>query len=165
MGRGGIITTIIDRNGPPIRRDIYTGLIPVIICQAYYPSALALLTGWIHHISYFILMLALLYHNRTNSFAMFCVEELPTMILNIGIVNKEHRSDFWFGTTFLATRLFYHGWGMAKLWGMREGLGDGYRWIAWVPIGPMALHCMWFRGFVLQQIRRVRRVTTTGKAL
>ncbi|KAI8646761.1 hypothetical protein BD408DRAFT_439854 [Parasitella parasitica] len=123
-------------------------VVDLVIGVVFYRSKIDMLTGWIHHITY-LLVLSWGIHNRlTAVFIMMCSLEVPTFILALGSVRSQLRQDYVFAATFLTTRIVFHAYAIKCAWVM-EPLGS-------VVIALMAffpVHCFWFYGFIKQQIR------------
>jgi hypothetical protein len=74
-----------------------------------YRKHLELLTSWVHHPLYIILMLFAITTRFTQGFSLFMIEELPTFLLALGRISPKHRMDAAFGISFFVLRLLYHG--------------------------------------------------------
>ncbi|KAI0084522.1 hypothetical protein BDY19DRAFT_525593 [Irpex rosettiformis] len=154
-------------------------LCDLIIGSMHYRSSINLLTGWIHHTIYILLLtLLVLPHSFSSFFNMCCILELPTLLLSLGSLNKNLRNDYLFASVFFATRICLHMY--IALWctleAFREstvnGPGDGGpRSISdktWIP--PTALtvifpmHAMWMKDCVRGILRR-RKLTSTSASL
>lgn len=83
-------------------------IMDTIIGFCYYHKYMISLSGYFHHIFYFIVNLFTMYYERHMIFMMFFVSELPTLILGIGSINESLRSNYLFGITFFITRIVYH---------------------------------------------------------
>lgn len=128
----------------------------------FYRDQLNLLTSWIHHIAYFILMNFCIGHRVTLAFVIFLVEELPTFLLGLGSINKDLRSDYGFGFSFFTLRILYHAihlYTVLFLWPRdTDGVVDVVRGNV---ILTMVLHMYWFWGWVRQQMRKWKKAKSS----
>lgn len=125
-----------------------TYLVMDLVIGAFdYKDCIDFLSGYIHHIFYFLLSLILLYSRIGNIFCIFFVMEVPTVVLSFGHINKEYRRDKLFGFTFFSTRILLHGFLLIHLfWRIYMAL-----WI--VCLTAFFLHAHWFRAWINQQLR------------
>ncbi|KAI8325096.1 hypothetical protein GQ54DRAFT_240300, partial [Martensiomyces pterosporus] len=115
----------------------------------YYRSTITILTGYIHHTLYIGLVLFAATHGVSAIFVLLCYNELPTIILALGHIRKEWRSDWMFATTFFATRIALHLVFMVKFFKYSE---LRFLWKLMMLVFPM--HLYWFYGAVRQQVRK-----------
>jgi len=121
-------------------------VLDLLIGNFEYPSKLALLTGWIHHICYLGLLVYLLVHNETGPFCLFMVEEMPTFLFALGYIFKEFRSNYLFGGIYLVTRIIYHAYLTSHMY--------EYKAIGWqFAVTVLPVHCYWFYEWIMQQKR------------
>jgi hypothetical protein len=124
-------------------------LMDLLVGYWHYREQLQLLSGWIHHLVYMALVISLVHHEITAPFPYFAIMELPTVVLAIGHVWRDWRSDKLFGLAFFVTRLVYHS-ALIYQFCFRFPL-RGW-WV--VVVLAFVLHCHWFSCWV----RRMRRL-------
>jgi hypothetical protein len=73
----------------------------------HYPSQVDILTGWIHHVGYIILLVNLIDKKLTAPFCIMACMEIPTLALSIGHIWKDLRNDLLFGILFFSTRIAF----------------------------------------------------------
>lgn len=83
-------------------------LMDCVVGSKEYNKYLLSLSGYIHHIIYIIVSIVCIKLNIIVPYMLFFIEELPTLILNLGKFNNNFRSDNLFGVTFFLTRIVYH---------------------------------------------------------
>lgn len=126
----------------------------------HYPDQIHLLSGWIHHVLYAVLVMHLLDRSLTTSFCLMLPLELPTFVLALGRLFKELRNDGVFGGMFFSTRIVYHAWMIWRFW---EGYSvEGQWWL--VVAGVYPLHWYWFKGWVRQQrdLKKKKKAKSAG---
>lgn len=82
----------------------------------FYRKYLGVLTAYIHHTVFIWMMLTAVTGNGifvqtepfSPSFTYMLIEELPTMLLALGTVLPQFRTDIGFGVTFFLLRIVYH---------------------------------------------------------
>jgi hypothetical protein len=107
----------------------------------FYKNKIELLTGWVHHITYFGTLTWAIHNQYSAIFIMMCVLELPTFLLALGSVRSQLRRDYLFASAFLITRILFHAYAIKCAWNIK-------------PFGPIVnalsaffpLHCFWFYG-------------------
>ncbi|KAI9291240.1 hypothetical protein K502DRAFT_297238 [Neoconidiobolus thromboides FSU 785] len=114
----------------------------------YYLPFLNILTGWIHHTSYIVLLLILINKKLTTYYSLMCLMEFPTLILSLGSIWKPLRNDLLFGTCFFLTRILYHNIMIFTFYYHLDFMFPVYTLLFILP-----LHLHWFHGFILQQKR------------
>ena len=75
-----------------------------------YPHKVDLLTGWIHHPIYFLLVLRTLRTHTSTALCAFFIEEVPTVVMAFGRVGL-WRSDLLFGISYLIFRVVWQAYG------------------------------------------------------
>jgi len=118
-------------------------LVADVVCGVIqYPNQFHFLTGWVHHAAYCAFLVRLYLQNLTSVFTPFIVEELPTLILGLGTIYPEMRTDSGFGLTFLVTRVLWHALGTYNA--CTGPPGHPIRKQAWFGVLSLALHLHWF---------------------
>jgi hypothetical protein len=106
-------------------------------------------TGWFHHTLYAVLLVYVLAWEKQGVFLIAGIQELPTIFLSAGHLNKPWRNDILFGSSFFLTRLLSH-FVLINL--IHDAWPD--RIMFWVtPLLVVPLHLLWFGKFILQQVR------------
>ena len=99
--------------------DTFFSMYIVIIFAAYlfmdciigfynYHKSMCTLSGYFHHIVYIFVCIYIINVEKTYIVVIYMVDELPTIILNIGSFNKRYRNDYLFGISFFISRICYH---------------------------------------------------------
>ncbi|KAM0749574.1 hypothetical protein T439DRAFT_315845 [Meredithblackwellia eburnea MCA 4105] len=135
----------------------------------HYRSQMNLLTGWVHHSAYTVLVSFIIYRDFCHVFALAAFMELPTFILALAMIAPATRSDVFFSVVFFLTRILYH---IALIvsyitpYGRTYGCQlfsavDGTPIASFVPAGALLaaapLHISWFTNSIKGQIRRRRQ--------
>ncbi|KAJ2030304.1 hypothetical protein IW146_005878 [Coemansia sp. RSA 922] len=122
--------------------DLVLGLI-------YYKSAITILTGYVHHVLYIGLALFSATHGVSAVFCLMFYNELPTIVLALGSMRKEWRSDILFAATFFCTRILLHSVFLYKFYWYSD---VRFLWKLLLLVLPM--HLYWFYGTVRLQLRK-----------
>ncbi|KXN67189.1 hypothetical protein CONCODRAFT_80254 [Conidiobolus coronatus NRRL 28638] len=112
-----------------------------VLGAIFYPGYIDLITGWLHHVAIFLLCL-------TQFYCLMCPMEAPTIFLSLGSMNKKLRRDWIFGSLFFVTRIVYHLYSIITWYTL-----TGNTQLVAILIAFYPMHVIWFRGFILQQIR------------
>lgn len=121
----------------------------LVIGSIFYRNKVELLTGWIHHITYLCVLTWAIAQQYTAIFIMMCSLELPTFILAIGSVRSYLRRDYLFATTFLLTRIVFHGY---AIWTAYKMETFGPVMLALSAFFPV--HCFWFYGMYITEKKK-----------
>jgi len=112
-----------------------------------YAGELQVLTGWVHHSAYTIIVLWLCGDRSTLGFTAFGVIELPTLVMAAGAIVPALHSEAVFGATFAATRLGYYS--LLAVPAVRHA--------SWVRVALVVLvfglHCYWMAAWWQRQTR------------
>ncbi|KAI8142977.1 hypothetical protein BJV82DRAFT_612984 [Fennellomyces sp. T-0311] len=115
----------------------------------FYRAKINLLTGWIHHTFYTVLLVIAVRHHYTRLFVAMCILELPTVWLSIGSVFPSLRRDHLFAALYVPTRIGFHLFMVVVSWPFQS---EATAALALV----YPLHLYWFYGFIMQQ-KRIRK--------
>ncbi|KAJ3241910.1 hypothetical protein HDU78_001663 [Chytriomyces hyalinus] len=120
----------------------------------FYPAQLQLVTGWIHHITYTYIILWHISRGQVGLLmACSAVQEIPTILLASGSINRRWRTDVGFGVAFFLTRVCFH---FATIVYAFQVYTVGWYWV--IPALPFPVHLAWFYrwgvGFFSQGKRR-----------
>lgn len=141
-----------------LQESIYTRIIAIyfqsyvlsdiIIGKVYYPKEITKVTGYIHHTLYFITIYFILRWNLSVLFVLVGIEEIPTVVLGIGYIDKSQRRDYLFGFTFFITRIVLHSIFILLVY-------TSYDYPYWMmALGVFPLNLYWFYKWIMQQYRR-----------
>lgn len=138
--------------------DCFLGLL-------HYRSEFNVLTGWVHHSAYTLLLFYVLQERFAHIFALAAVMELPTFVLSLSVLVPATRSDLVFSSLFFLTRIFLHGiliglyiTPYGRLYGTSTFTSTGHPVGSLVPVlGLLAaspLHVSWFHASLQGMFRR-----------
>lgn len=123
------VAGVVSLNAPPLNWDIRMRpellmetnlsrfLVHVFRAQAvldlvlgflFYRHELHIITSVVHHTAYAVLCTWMLRVNASLMFSICLLEELPTFIMGCGRLNKDLRSDTFFGVTYFVFRVALH---------------------------------------------------------
>ncbi len=93
-------------------------IIDLVYGSIYYPDAIDILSGWIHHIVYIWIVILCTTGNGailtsrlfSKGLGIFFLLEIPTFLLALGHVFKSFRSDYGFGLSFWIFRIILHAY-------------------------------------------------------
>ena len=114
-----------------------------------YPDNIDIVTGWVHHCIYLVLIPMVIYVKVPGAFLVVSFMELPTIFLAIGFLNSQYKSELLFGASFFVTRLLFHVYFATHVmivWPDRFVL-------ILMSISTLPLHIFWFFKWVQRQIR------------
>ncbi|KAG2182335.1 hypothetical protein INT43_007265 [Umbelopsis isabellina] len=124
-------------------------ILDLTLGSIYYKGQINLLTGWIHHSVYTFMTVYFLCHRLGGFFVVASILELPTLIMALGCLWSNLRSDYLFASTFFSFRLVFHAFMIKTL---KQHHHIQTLWIVAASIFP--LHLFWFYGFIRQQKRK-----------
>ncbi|KAL8279361.1 hypothetical protein RQP46_008173 [Phenoliferia psychrophenolica] len=135
----------------------------------HYRSLMNVLTGWIHHTAYTLLLSYILYVDFGHVFALAAFMELPTFILALAMLVPATRSDALFSTVFFLTRIAFHAVLIAfysTTYGRLHGT-QTFIPLTTTPVPSLVpalallaaapLHISWFTSSIRGQLKRARR--------
>lgn len=117
----------------------------------FYPNEMGVLTCFIHH-SFYILLMPIAMTGKigpmqikpfASAFLIFCLEEIPTLLLAIGHVFPKLRSDKWFGFSFFIFRICFHFCFLCMILYLQLPMYYFY-----IPTLPFFVHLYWFYRWV-----------------
>ncbi|KIP01198.1 hypothetical protein PHLGIDRAFT_381856 [Phlebiopsis gigantea 11061_1 CR5-6] len=130
----------------------------LVIGSLHYRSSISLLTGWVHHITYILLLsLVIIPQSYAPLFALCCILELPTFLLAAGSLDARLRNDYLFAAVFFATRIVLHIFITAQhaLLALSPARGS------WTPVlilsAVLPMHLLWMHACISGILRRRRR--------
>ncbi|KDQ51847.1 hypothetical protein JAAARDRAFT_198723 [Jaapia argillacea MUCL 33604] len=121
----------------------------------YYRDQVGLLTGWVHHSVYILVVELALRRSWAHIFCFCASMELPTFVLALGSLYPVLRNNILFGVTFFMTRIFLHliliiSYALPK---NRHATGGSVvPAVILTMVFPM--HALWFKGCVNGFIKR-----------
>ncbi|KAJ3359513.1 hypothetical protein HDU91_004910 [Kappamyces sp. JEL0680] len=117
-----------------------------VLGYLHYPEQMNLVTGWIHHSIYLVLLPILVTSGLSGAFMVFAFMELPTIVLALGYLNEDWRSEYLFGGTFFLTRIVFHQYLAYQMYHTTPHL--------LLPVVLiMPLHFYWFYSWLARQAR------------
>jgi hypothetical protein len=119
----------------------------LLVGMQYYPIILNenIITSYVHHISYISLLVYGKYYNIQHLFLFGLPYEIPTILLNIGHINKKFRNNIIFGILFFVFRVLYNAFLLYKIYKV-------YNDLFIFSVFTFILHCNWFSKFVIKYI-------------
>ena len=99
-----------------------------------------LLEGYIHHVVYIFINYYSVKINIINEYQYFFILEIPTLIKDIGTINKNLRSDLIFGSTMFIFRICYHVY--LTIFYVNSVIG------LFFSLCTLCTHIYWFNGWV-----------------
>ncbi|KAL2918129.1 hypothetical protein HK105_202056 [Polyrhizophydium stewartii] len=120
------------------------------IGYVYYKDQIDMVTGWLHHLIYPIVLLAVVLFQIPGAFMVAAFMELPTIILALGHMKRSFRSEYLFGFSFFVTRIVFHlyfAWRTFTVW------WSVFPAVMILALGTFPLHIYWFGCWVRRQIR------------
>ncbi|KAI7823496.1 hypothetical protein BX661DRAFT_145489 [Kickxella alabastrina] len=117
----------------------------------YYQSSITLVNGYIHHTLYVAIAIFLAINGAAGIFCMFFYNEIPTIILALGSIRKEWRSDIWFVVVFFVTRIVLH-----VALGCKFYLYSEQRFVWKIILVVFPMHMYWFYGMLSQYVKNKR---------
>jgi hypothetical protein len=133
----------------------FTGILSVLYFTSYlimdlaigifeYKDYIDILSGYIHHIMYILINCITLYYNIFDKYLLFMISELPSLILNLGCIEKSYRNNYLFGSTFFVTRILYHSF-------LVYSLSESYL-ILFFGMLSLLLHLWWFKNWTVKYL-------------
>lgn len=112
----------------------------------YYRRKVNLLTGWIHHSIYILVVEYACRMGWSHLFSLSSVMEVPTFILAIASLNPRFRSDVIFALSFFATRIILHLFLCASMVVSRHDVTNDSYGPGVIMACIFPLHAFWFYG-------------------
>ncbi|KAJ2319256.1 RNA helicase, partial [Coemansia sp. RSA 2704] len=106
--------------------------------QLFYRSTISWLTGYFHHTLYIGITLYAVVQRVPAILCLLFYNEVPTIILAVGSINKNWRSDALFMATFFATRIALHTVLLTKFY---KHSPHRFIWVLMLLVFPMHLYC------------------------
>jgi len=116
-------------------------ILDCVIGQIDYRRYLRIDTGWIHHITFIIILMITAAHNGSSLLSHNAPLEIPTFILAAGSIAPSLRNDTLFGLTFFIFRILYEN--VVFYYTITTpGLPSGF--ILFFYSATMSMHVFWF---------------------
>jgi len=132
---------------------------------AFYRSQVSMLTGWIHHPIYILIVEVVIRRSWSHMFCLCAAMEIPTFVLGISSLYPQLRNNVMFAVTFFATRIVLHAVLAFSYYSFENRLAttDGSLVPAFILALIFPLHLTWFAGCIKGFIRRAasRRIEST----
>ncbi|KAL7408884.1 hypothetical protein BDY24DRAFT_419378 [Mrakia frigida] len=126
----------------------------MVVGVRYYRQHINLLTGYIHHTIYIIVMLVALSTHQTYVFSLAAFLELPTFLLALSNLAPRWRNDYVFAVAFFLTRISFHSW-ICFAFLKEKFTKGGVGWEACFFLClALPLHIHWFKNNLSGMIRR-----------
>ncbi|KAH8832032.1 hypothetical protein DL96DRAFT_1553219 [Flagelloscypha sp. PMI_526] len=127
----------------------------LILGALSYPDQVDLLSGWIHHSVYILIVEVAIYREWTHIFSLASIMELPTLVMSIGKLWPKFKSTVLFATTFFLTRIFFHATLAASYSLSHNGASVSHSKIPAAILSVLLLlHVFWFSQCIQGFIRR-----------
>lgn len=124
-------------------------VLDLVYGSIFYPKQIELLSGWLHHCGYFVVLYNVLQKGAANGFAFSFIEEIPTFIKALGSLFPNLRSDNVFGISFFAFRILFHIHYLYQLY------INAYEYFYWkFVLFVFFLHAYWMYCWILGMNRR-----------
>ncbi|KAL1918659.1 uncharacterized protein VTP21DRAFT_2681 [Calcarisporiella thermophila] len=130
--------------------ESYLALDLILGC-IHYRTAITLVTGWFHHLSYGCVLLWVLHNAHSPLFCLMTILEMPTILLAVGHLDKRLRNDTLFAALFFVTRIVFH---LCMTHAFYSSLPVRAVWKISAFFFPLHIH--WFYKIVKLQIRLAR---------
>ena len=128
---------------------VCSNVLDLVFGSLFYPKQMELLSGWIHHCVYCVIMYNILKDGASSLFAFLFVVEIPTFIKALGLIYTNLRSDILFGTTFFVFRIVFHVYYSYQLF------VNDYQHIYWkISCLVLVIHSYWMYLWFLGMKRR-----------
>jgi len=137
-------------------------ILDVAVGVLCYPRQLHLLTTWVHHTCYTLLCYWMLRERVSILFSVCLLEELPTLIMAMGVIHKPLRSDMGFGISYGMLRVALHTL-LAYNAVTYSGGDERIHVIRFNFALTWCLHVNWFVAWVRQQLRLRREASSRAK--
>lgn len=109
--------------------DLYFGMLD-------YHSLMCNLSGYVHHVGYVLVNLVVCLTGNIETYLSFFVEEITSIVRNIGYIDKRYRMNHLFGGLFFLLRIVLHLYLVMKYRDNKLIFRTGM--VVWI------LHCYWF---------------------
>ena len=122
----------------------------LLIGYQYYPLILNenVITSYVHHLAYIGLFVYGKYYNRYHLFLLGLPYEIPTILLNIGYINRNYRNNMLFGILFFVCRILHNLYLLYRTFMV-------YNDLFIFSVFTFILHCRWFSKFVKKYILKI----------
>lgn len=124
-------------------------IMDIIIGMVAYPSYMDPFTTYLHHAFYISTCVTYIGLGKTLVFLLGFFVEIPTAILNLGVVFPKMRMDLIYGIVFFICRIFYH-----IIFAYRVYLIDdsGLNWK--LILIPFPAHVLWFYKWTIGYLKK-----------
>jgi hypothetical protein len=120
----------------------------------YYREYLYPLTTIVHHIFFICVSIGTIYIKSSDAFLGTFILEIPTLLLCIGTVWDNLRTDLIFGVLFFICRIVYHIYYIYRTY-LVEAMIEGNNGLWWkILCCPLMLHFMWFSQWIKGALKR-----------
>ncbi|CEL96981.1 unnamed protein product [Vitrella brassicaformis CCMP3155] len=135
-----------------------------VLGTLFYPRTIDVLSGWVHHGVYTVIMLYALASKQVWIFMLFGIDEIPTVMLGIGNIHVPWRFDWSFGIAFWLTRVVWHTCVLGLLLYHRIWMADVRLSVTLVFVTlSLAMHCHWITNWASKKVKNHRNKKKEGK--
>jgi hypothetical protein len=123
----------------------------LLIGMQFYPEILNsnIITSYVHHLAYIGLFVYGKYYNRYHLYLLGLPYEIPTILLNLGYINRNYRNNTLFGILFFVFRIVHNLYLLYKTFIVHNDLFI-------FSLFTFILHCNWFTGYVKKYILKIK---------
>ncbi|KIJ95923.1 hypothetical protein K443DRAFT_108043 [Laccaria amethystina LaAM-08-1] len=138
--------------------------VDLVLGSVHYPSHVHLVTGWIHHAMYIIIVELTIKRSWSHIFCLCAAMEIPTFILGFTNLYPQLRNNVFFAVSFFLTRILFHiilGVSYLLPHNRHDTTGGSFLPACLLAI-IFPMHAMWFHGCIKGFQRR--RAESRAKA-
>jgi len=141
--------------------------IDLVLGAVYYPSQIGLLTGWIHHTVYIMIVELAIRRSWSHIFCLCAAMEVPTFFLGFMTLHPHLRSNVVFAVAFFLTRILFHiVLGVSYFFHDNRVQATGGSYVPSLLLATIfPLHAMWFHSCIKGFFRRASRRNTPVSAI
>ncbi|KAJ7620199.1 hypothetical protein FB45DRAFT_799423 [Roridomyces roridus] len=150
----------------PVNRFFQAYLAADLLMGAlFYRKQVGLLTGWVHHFAYIVIVEATLRSGWYHIFCFAACMEFPTFLLGLSTLFPRTRSNIAFAVSFFATRIVLHITLMYSL-ALPANRPGGSLGPSLILLTAFPMHAMWFwgclKGFARRRVARIPAAKSTS---
>ena len=122
----------------------------LLIGMQFYPEILNsnIITSYVHHFAYIGLFVYGKYYNRYHLYLFGLPYEIPTILLNLGYINKKYRNNNLFGILFFICRIVHNLYLLYRTFLV-------YNDLFIFNLLTFILHCQWYTKFIKKYILKI----------
>jgi len=108
----------------------------------------SILTTYVHHFAYIGLFIYGKYYNRYHLYVLGLPYEIPTVLLNIGYINRTYRNNILFGILFFICRILHNLYLLFKTYATHNDLFI-------FSLFTFVMHANWFVNYVKKYVLKI----------